>query len=152
MTDNFFLSLEKESFFDQIETEVSISSPLEPNKKISGKALWDTGATCTVVNENKAKDLNLKVISVTKVKMADGTERRCPNRIVDISLPSNINLLKYKVSSFNIRGEHVAIIGMDIIGCGAFCNKYLSDKKKSIFTFSVDPKICMIRDFHSKKL
>lgn len=121
-------------------------------KKKRGKVLWDTGATFTVVHKKTIANLELRNVDSAKtVRMANGSEVACPIHYIDIKLSNDITLLKYKVGCFDT-GEYMAIIGMDIIGSGSFSINYLLDEKQSVFCFSIDPSICMMRNFQSKVL
>jgi predicted aspartyl protease len=82
------------------------------------RAIWDTGATNTVITSKVAVDLGLKPISRTQVKTASGTAD-CNVYLVDMVLPSRIGIQNVRVTE-GILADFDVLIGMDIIGLGDF--------------------------------
>jgi len=81
-------------------------------------AIWDTGATSSVITKKVADELELKPISMTQVHTANGI-RDCNVYSVDITLPNNINISNVNVTEATLQGFDL-LIGMDIIGLGDF--------------------------------
>ena len=88
------------------------------------KAVWDTGATNTVVNSRIIKSLGLKPTGYCEVSTAHSKDHKeAYTYYVDIGLPD----LKYGHSVIEVVEEDMrdgVLIGMDIIGLGDFaiCN------------------------------
>lgn len=82
------------------------------------KALWDTGATNSVVTKDTAKKLGLVSIGKTKVFHAGG-ESTTNVFIVNIFLPNRI-IFPVKVTECDDSTTFGLIIGMDIISRGDF--------------------------------
>ena len=83
------------------------------------KAIWDTGATNTVITLKVAQDCNLKPISATVVKTANG-DRISNVYLTGILLPNNIGFSQVHVTEGTISDGFDVLIGMDIIGAGDF--------------------------------
>jgi predicted aspartyl protease len=98
-------------------------------------ALWDTGATHSVINNRIAETLGLPLIDwgiitgVNSVGPAGITE-------VNILLPNNILFQNHRVTIADVKNVDM-LIGMDIICYGDFliCN---SDRRTS-FSFVIPP-------------
>jgi predicted aspartyl protease len=81
-------------------------------------AIWDTGATNTVITSQVANDLDLKPIGRTRVKTASGTAD-CNVYLTDIILPNKIIIQNVRVTE-GVLADFDVLIGMDIIGLGDF--------------------------------
>ena len=109
------------------------------------KALWDTGATTTVITPNVVKGLSLSPVSIRPVHTPNGSYN-ANVFYVDLLLPNGVRFKKLKV----IDGIPIgcdALIGMDIIGLGDFAVSNYNGMTS--FTFRI-PSIEMI-DFTSVK-
>lgn len=98
-------------------------------------ALWDTGATSTVVTEHVLETIrkryDIKPTGITKVN-AVGNVHNAETYLVDILLPNNVHITNLNVCCDNIAGTDV-LIGMDIIQRGDFCIS--NTKGKTTFSF-----------------
>jgi len=108
----------------EIITFVNLFSVSSPDKGIRIKAVWDTGATNTVVAPDIANQLKLSQIDTAKIVGVNSESDEgvvAPVALVHISLPNNI-LLRYKRVSIakKIAGGVEMLIGMDIITLGDF--------------------------------
>ncbi len=81
-------------------------------------AIWDTGATQTVINPRLSKLLNLQATGRDKVRGVSG-EQIALTYIVDIFLPNHFVYKGLNVVAIDF-GERDILIGMDIIGAGDF--------------------------------
>ena len=84
------------------------------------KALWDTGATSSVITRRVVEQLGLKPVSITNVHTASGCEQAF---VWFHSLP----VTEAKLNGFDV------LIGMDIIGMGDFTIS--KDNDKTLFSF-----------------
>jgi len=111
----------------EIITEIGVSLPFiasnvkaDDERILKTNALWDTGATNSVVTRKTANELNLKPISVTKVSHADGVSN-ANVYLVNIYLPNNLIIPNVRVTECaDAAGNFGVIIGMDIISAGDF--------------------------------
>lgn len=84
-------------------------------------ALWDTGASRSVITKTTAEKLSLVSVGLVDVHHADGTSKH-PTHLVNFVLPNNVGVPGLLVTeSPNVVGGFGAIIGMDIIGAGDSC-------------------------------
>ena len=87
----------------------------------SGKewdALWDTGATCSVITPAIVKALNLSPVSYTFMSWVSGIELAA-QYYMDIVLPSGVIAGKVLAVEGTPHGCDL-LIGMDVIGLGDF--------------------------------
>ena len=97
------------------------SGMLSDDKAIVGfpfQALWDTGATNSMITSNVIEQLDLKPVTYATVYHAGG-ESEVPVFLAYISLPNNIIIGPLQVIEGQLEGVDV-LIGMDIIGNGDF--------------------------------
>lgn len=87
-------------------------------KSVKCMALWDTGASNTVITPKLAKALNLPVTGMVNVNHAGGTSL-VPKHIVNIMLPNDVGIPFTEVTEGNLTGIDM-LIGMDIISRGDF--------------------------------
>jgi len=117
------------SIVRELSTEVHVKFHAEEQFK-KYKAIWDTGATNTVITPQIVNDLQIKPIDVTKVYVVDSEEPRTVDvYLVDIGLPNKVRISNIRVTCSPVRNCDV-LIGMDIIQAGDFnISKILNDKK-----------------------
>ena len=115
-----------------------IGEPYDPqhgNPSISPAeytAIWDTGATGTVITEKVVQDCALKPVSITQVHTAGG-ERNCAVYFVSVYLPNKVVVPQLRVTEGILFGPAEILIGMDIIRLGDFA--ITNKNKKTVFTF-----------------
>lgn len=90
----------------------------EPESE-SYTAIWDTGATHSVINQTVVKDLGLAPIAITEVYHAQGKKTDANVYLVNIGLPNGVGFPNIRVTEGDLHGADV-LIGMDIIGRGDF--------------------------------
>lgn len=103
-------------------------------KGVQVNALWDTGATNTVITKNVIDQLGLKPVGKTKTYHANG-ESIVDVYYINLMLPNKLGRPFLKVTVGVLTGFDV-LIGMDIIGDGEFSITHKDNK--SIFTFSLE--------------
>jgi len=82
-------------------------------------AIWDTGATATMITKKVADECGLKPISLTQVHTAGGT-RNANVYLVSVGLPNRVMIPNVRVTEGILIGESDILIGMDIISQGDF--------------------------------
>jgi hypothetical protein len=104
---------------NQLITDIYIHIPGSP-QNATVKAIWDTGATSSVITKDVARQLNLIATGMTQMGTANGV---IPTKTytVDIALPNRLMIQQIIVSEVDAlsSGCH-ALIGMDIITLGDF--------------------------------
>ena len=93
----------------------------KPNVKPRGyQAIWDTGATSTVVTKKVVEECGLVPVSKTKVIGVHG-DRISDVFLIDVHLPNNVAVTEVPVTEADaLAGDSEVLIGMDIIGLGDF--------------------------------
>lgn len=105
-----------------LDSQIGISQPgqilqagLQP---VFYRAIWDTGATGSVITERVAKDLKLKPTGMTQVSTAGGTMLQ-NEYFVNIYLPNKVYVPDVRVTEGKLSNIDI-LIGMDIISLGDF--------------------------------
>ena len=89
-------------------------------------ALWDTGATSSVIAGSVATRLELVPEGTSRVFHVQGSER-VPNYFVNLGLPNRVTIAGVRVTQGVLMGFDV-LIGMDIINMGDFAVTNRDDK------------------------
>ena len=100
-------------------TDFSRTGTIPPPKSGSLRAVWDTGATGSVVGEETAARLGLQPIGYIPVETANG-EYEAPIFICDIYLPTGIVVPSIEITGGKLGGNLDMLIGMDVITLGDF--------------------------------
>lgn len=109
-------------------SEVGVSLPFDPKIHLGDQpsvlncnAIWDTGATASVVTKDIAGKLGLKPISKTEVHGVGGVKIENVY-LVNVYLPNKVALPHVRVTECErLSGDGLGVlIGMDIIGAGDF--------------------------------
>lgn len=114
-----------------------------PHKKYL--AIWDTGATNSVISEKVIAECNLKPTGIVQVHGISG-EKTSKTYFGNILLPNGVSFVSVKVTEGILRNTDV-LIGMDIINMGDFALTH--NDGKILFSFRV-PSIGKI-DFVKQK-
>lgn len=96
-------------------------SPLaDPPRSVITQALWDTGATNSLITADTAQALGIPVFGSVDMQHAGGVSTT-PTYLLNIGLPNNVMISGVIANQCeNIVGSFGAIIGMDIICGGDF--------------------------------
>lgn len=122
-------------------TDCAIALPLATNPPpgkqfFPFKAIWDTGATNSVITENVVKKASLVPTGMVNAHGVHG-ECQVNTYIVDIGLPNHVCITNVRVSEGKLMGNIDVLIGMDIIQKGDFAISNPSEK--TIFSYCVPP-------------
>jgi len=123
-------------------TQIGLSLPADPQKgetvtkTVESKAIWDTGATNSVITEKLAKELNLQPISKVNVIGVHGSEIKNAY-LINIYLPSKVCINYARVTEckqLSGTDELGMLIGMDIISLGDFA---VTNLEKTVLSYRV---------------
>lgn len=100
----------------------------KPHQLTECNAIWDTGATSSVVTKAMAKKLNLKPTGKTEVRNTSGKEVK-NTYLINIYLPNKVGLSFLRVVECKeLVGGFDFLIGMDVIGIGDFAITNVNNK------------------------
>ncbi len=130
----------------QLISPILISQAFDPSQNVANhppkkefQAIWDTGATNTVITERVVNECGLKPIGMIRVETASGTEDT-ETYIVNAELPNRVGFSYLKVSKGKIKGIDV-LIGMDIISHGDLAISNFEGK--TTFAFRIPSVECI---------
>ena len=129
-----------------ITTAFDPAVPPPPPPPQTFRAIWDTGATASVITNRVVSALGLSPIGVAQVHTAGGTTLASVY-LVAILLPNKVGFQSVRVTEAPISGADV-LIGMDIISKGDFAVTNFGGK--TVFTFRV-PSVQLIDFVQSGK-
>ena len=82
-------------------------------------AIWDTGATGSLITKKFVQEFGLKPIGVAKVNHAGG-ESTTNKYLIDLWLPNKVVMKQVTVIEGILNGDFEILVGMDIICKGDF--------------------------------
>ena len=115
------------------------SFPNPPNPK-DVAAIWDTGATKSVITQKVIDECGLKPIGMAKVYHAGG-ESLTTVYFASIFLPSKVVVPQLEMNKGVIAGDAEVLIGMDIISQGDFA--VTNKDGKTTFSFRTPSIECI---------
>lgn len=110
-----------------------------PTKTLEFNAIWDTGATASVITQNVANKCGLKPTGMVQVHTASGSNTS-NTYLVSLALPNGVGFPAVKVTEATLPRGTDLLIGMDIIGAGDFAVSNF--KGKTVFTYRF-PSVAM---------
>ncbi len=116
------------------------SSVRRPENAKEFAAIWDTGATGSVITKKVVDDCKLKPIGMAKVSTAQG-ETTKNVYLASIFLPNKVAFPQVRVVEGNITGDFEVLIGMDIISQGDFA--VTNKDGKTVFSFRMPSIECI---------
>ena len=103
----------------EIATKVEVCAPGN-GKGVICRAIWDTGATGSMIAADVAEKLNLRPLGETRILGVHGAQKAKVYK-VDVVFPqAGVILPGVRVSEADSGGGFDLLIGMDIIGRGMF--------------------------------
>lgn len=121
----------------------SSGEPLPPMETFD--AIWDTGATNSVITQAVVTACGLTPSGVTDVRHAAGKSEKVPTYLVNIGLPNGVGYTGVRVSIGQFSGGDI-LIGMDIIGTGDFAVTNVNGVTKFSFRHPSIEDINFVRD------
>ncbi len=111
------------------------STPQPPELAKNSKqfnAIWDTGATNSVITQEVVDECQLKPTGMVEVTTAQGSHRT-ETYLVSLLLPNSVGVAELRVSKGVLTSNVQVLIGMDIIGAGDFAVSNVGGK--TVFSF-----------------
>jgi predicted aspartyl protease len=103
----------------EIATKVEVRAPGK-GKGVICRAIWDTGATGSMIAASVAEKLDLKPCGETRIFGVHGSQK-AKVYTVDVVFPqADVILPEIRVSEADSGGGFDLLVGMDIIGRGMF--------------------------------
>lgn len=97
-------------------------------------AIWDTGATNTVVSKEVAKEM--KLIPVGKVEVSTANGKTITDKyIISLEFPNQLTINDMEVTGGNLGDNVDMLLGMDIISLGDFSVTNVDNKTTFTFRF-----------------
>lgn len=113
------------------------AAPNPPPQKREYAAVWDTGATGSVITQRVADELGLAPTGICRVHGIEG-ESETETYLVNIMLPNGVMFHGLKVTRAKLTGFDI-LIGMDVIAAGDFA--VTNFDAKTVMTFRVPSKV-----------
>lgn len=123
-----------------LTNEAYIAKPFDrvkyqrPQNPVKFTALWDTGATSSVITERVVQACKLQPTGVARVYTAAGANL-CPICLVSIGLPNNVWFDQVRVTVGQLSSDIDILIGMDIISTGDFAITHRDGKTTFSFRY-----------------
>jgi len=131
-------------------TEVKVASPIQSPEQLAGanfqtyRAIWDTGASHSVITQPVIAGLGLSPTGMSQVRNAHG-ETTTEVFFVAIGLPNHVCVPGVRVTKGDLGAGAEMLIGMDIIGLGDFA--VTNHQNQTVMTFRMPSSECI--DFAS---
>jgi len=134
-------------------TDVLISTAFDPpSEQIdsrdyntnSYKAIWDTGATGTLITQKAVDECALNPIGVAEAQTAAG-KTRTNSYLVNVWLPNKIIVPNVQVILGDLASNADVLIGMNIIGQGDFAVTNMEGKTVFSFRFPSVERIDFVK-------
>lgn len=123
---------------NQLRTKIKVGKAFDPETKKEKlplkefNAVWDTGATNTVISQRVIEECELVPIGIALVHTSGGV-KLSEVFVVNIMLPTKVDFSFMRVTKSNLTQDIDVLIGMDIITQGDFA---ITDKNsKTTFSF-----------------
>ena len=121
------LSLYHQGLANKLISDVEVCAAYDPNnpptplpQRMPSRALWDTGASASVLTTNFATQLGLVPTGTIEVHHGGGT-RMANTYVVNFVLPNGVQLIGITASDMPATHNHFGcLIGMDVIAHGDF--------------------------------
>jgi predicted aspartyl protease len=140
-TPGFCFTVKYQNIANCIKTKamIGLSTLLGGGIPVDIVALWDTGATGSLITTDLAKKLSLQPISKTLINTPSG-ESESNIYSVDLYLPNGTRIINVRVLE-GIPAGCDMLIGMDVIGTGDL--SITNYNRKTTFSFRM-PSMCEI--------
>ena len=103
----------------EIATKVEVCAPGK-EKGVICRAIWDTGATGSMISADVAKKLCLRPFGETRILGVHGSQKAKVYKVDLVFKQADVILPGIRVSEADAGGGFDLLVGMDIIGRGMF--------------------------------
>lgn len=119
-----------------LKTPIKVSNPIN-GSEIKSLAIWDTGATNSVITKSAAQQLGLKAISMANVNGVHGMKQVNVYRVTITLNNENISITTQvtECEELSAMNDTALLIGMNIINMGDLC--ITNFEGKTVMTFRV---------------
>ena len=112
-------SIQYKGLAKELVSESEIENPLNKQRK-KYKAIWDTGATHTVITPKVLSELSLTIVDTTTIIGVNSKTEDIQVALFNLLLPNNVSIKQTRGAVCSIGGDADILIGMDIIKFGDF--------------------------------
>lgn len=120
----------------ELISESEIINPLN-NQRNKYKAIWDTGATNTVITPRILKELSLTIVDIATIVGVNSEPEYAQVALFNLLLPNSVYIRGVRGSVCTIGGGADILIGMDIIKFGDLA---ISNRGgQTLFSFAIPP-------------
>ncbi len=138
MKDFFQFEYEADDNAREIATPLYVSKPNGDKEPVKCNAIWDTGATSSMISANTARKLMLAPVGLTQIAGVHGINNaKC--YLVDVIFGNGFTLHEIKVSEASDFGGFDFLVGMDIISRGIMLLDGATDNKLKV-RFQIETK------------
>ena len=120
----------------ELISESEIINPLN-NQRNKYKAIWDTGATNTVITPKVLKELSLTIVDIATIVGVNSEPKHAKVALFNLLLPNNVSIKGVRGSVCTIGDDTDILIGMDIIKFGDFAIS--NGEGQTLFSFAIPP-------------
>lgn len=133
-------------------SEIELSQIDSPTK-VKTRAIWDTGASATVVTQEIFDLLGLKQFGVATVSTASISNELKPTYLLDVYLKPDLQIKGIEVTIGVIAAEHGinCLIGMDIITLGDLSITNLAGKTCMSFRLPSQHEVDFVKEWGKEK-
>jgi hypothetical protein len=138
MSEFHAFTLSAKGLLRAIVTEVRISGPFDPSAPprptptlMGFQAIWDTGATNSMISQRVVDRCGMGPIGLTDVHTPNGM-CTCEVYVINIFLPSGVGFPNVGVTKGDL-GPNDVLIGMDLINKGDFAITH--ERGDTVFSF-----------------
>jgi len=128
----YYFTYEYNGISRHLITPAKIESAKNKQGTFDIKALWDTGATCSLIRREVALQLNLQPISKTFISTPSDKNKPSNVYLISLYLPNNTNFPNLQVAEGELNGCDM-LIGMDVICNAILLFQTLEGKQHSLF-------------------
>lgn len=123
----------------------------KPYKSGNYKAIWDTGATNTMVTQRVIDDLNLRSHGVAKVNHVQGVGIT-QKYMINVGLPNGAAIRNVEATRGELIDHVDVLIGMDVICCGDL--SITNFDNRTVFSFRIPPSghIDFVKELEIKEM
>lgn len=120
----------------ELISESEIINPLN-NQRNKYKAIWDTGATNTVITPRILKELSLTIVDIATIVGVNSEPEYAQVALFNLLLPNSVSIRGVRGSVCTIGGDADILIGMDIIKFGDLAIS--NGDGQTLFSFAIPP-------------